>query len=57
VGGDELGWATYEADGLHAGVGEERVAGKLRQAFDTVLNILNRIGTPVLFSSHRNTRA
>jgi len=30
VGGDELGGAADEPDGLHAGVGEEGVAGELR---------------------------
>jgi hypothetical protein len=38
VGGDELGAAAYEPDGLHAGVGEEGVARELRQALDAVLH-------------------
>ncbi len=38
MGGDELGAAAYEPDGLHAGVGEESVARELRQALDAVLH-------------------
>ena len=37
VGGDELGAAANEADGLHAGVREEGVARELGQTLDAVL--------------------
>jgi hypothetical protein len=37
VGGDELGGAADETDGLHAGVGEESIARELGQALDAVL--------------------